>query len=131
MTKYIFRISSILLLLTISVSISAQTTTTWVGSLSDTDWHNASNWTAGIPNGSTVAIINNGGLVIISQDAIVASVRLEGSGGILNIDASLTIDPQGATPSPITGIEMIELSSFINIGAVSYTHLTLPTICSV
>ena len=116
MTKYIFRISSILLLLTISVSISAQTTTTWVGSLSDTDWHNASNWTAGIPDGSTVAIINNGGLVIISQDAIVASVRLEGSGGILNIDASLTIDPQGATPSPITGIEMIELSSFINIG---------------
>jgi hypothetical protein len=116
MNQHILRISSIIILLLLAPYLYGQQTTTWQGTISDTEWHEETFWSNGVPDLNTVAIIDNDGTVVNNQNAEAAGIIINGSGGILNINAGLLVDVPAASPNPTIGIDMSAFVSFINVG---------------
>ncbi len=91
-----------MLLLLIS---AAQAQTTWTGSV-DADWNNAANWSNGVPDGNSAAVIANTGVTALIGQGVAASAKsvLVESGATLDIAAegTLAILASSAYTSPFT-----------------------------
>ena len=61
-----------------SVTAYAQTTSSW-GSASQAFWHDASNWSAGVPDISTVAMIASNGSCVVTGTAYASQVSISSS----------------------------------------------------
>ena len=76
-------------------SISLQAQTNWTGTV-DNDWNNAANWSAGVPDASNGANINNVGnapVIFSGTNAVAKSVTLQANANLtVQHGASLTID---------------------------------------
>ena len=85
--------SFLFLLLVLSISTIKSQTTIWTGA-SSTNWHDASNWTAGIPDYSLQAQMNLSAIVDVYTSAQAKSVV---NAGQIEIHSSGALDIQGAS----------------------------------
>lgn len=117
---------------TIEVSFTPSTSTIWLGSV-NSDWNNSSNWTCGVPNSSTNAIIPGGGAPALSADGSVLSVSLQ-PGAILNLNghqltATASVLGTGTISGSATSSLSIGFTSTLNFtsGAQVLKNLTINT----
>ena len=89
------------------------------------DWFNPSNWSAGVPNSSTIALINNGGTAQITSGGAAASEVELGVGaqdvgtlstsgsGSLQDEGSLYVGRSGTGTLDVTGGSVVSSTRFI------------------
>lgn len=89
--------------------------TTWTGGGGDGDWHNASNWSAGVPAAGVTAIFgaSGQGTITLGADGIAARLRQRFDG----IARTFTIAPSAATSVTLTldgtAVELIDASAAV------------------
>ena len=111
--------SLLLLFLLCCATFNLLSQTTWTGNTS-TNWNNAGNWSAGVPDMADDVIIANvtNDPVISVSDAVAKSITVN-SGGLLIINASGIMAINGATTQGLTNQGTVQNSGIIHIGNTS------------
>ena len=82
-----------------AVVLPANTTDSWTGSGDGTSWNNASNWSAGVPNSSTVDVTIGTTTAAVNDNinASVGKLTLSHAGDSLTIGNNLTLSVFGSS----------------------------------
>jgi hypothetical protein len=91
----------------------------WTGNV-NTDWNNAGNWSAGVPDAATDVTISNvaNGPVISTAGAAAKSILVE-SGGVLTIAAGGTLAINGAATQGLLNQGTVHNNGILSIGGTS------------
>ena len=112
----LFKRSIILFGVASFVSLASAQTTTWQGTASSQAFENASNWSAGLPNNTTGAIVDTS--VTINQTSAAQSAQtfaFQGGGTInLNLSGGSILTLTGATPSSTSTNSTINGGTTVN-----------------
>ncbi len=105
--------------------------TTWNAAALTTDWHNAGNWTNGIPNSAKNALITNiATQPILTNDATCKSLTINSGATLISANFQITIHGDfsnngtvtlGNSPIIITGIANQNIAAIATTGNVSVT----------
>ena len=99
-------------LLAVSPPAAAQMQTFWGDGTGD--WFNAANWSAGVPNSSITAKINNGGTAQI------------GAAGAAASDLDLGVDTAHTGTVAIDGSGELSIGAILDVGVNGLAHSTSP-----
>ena len=91
--------------------VKGQTTSTYTGT---GKWHDAANWSAGIPTTSTNAVISSGAIVTADQAAACRNMTLQ-TGANLEVSNTVTLDVAGSILTNSSSSVTLNSGSILNI----------------